>query len=102
MNTLMIEEMGNVSRLGGITEWWQVADLALAHHLPVAPHAGDMGQIHLHTALAHPACTTLEYIPWIRQCFEEPMTVQDGQFVPPQQPGAGSTVTAGAMEEFGA
>lgn len=91
----------DVTRLGGITEWWQVADLALAHRLPVAPHAGDMGQIHLHTALAHPACTIVEFIPWIRHCFEEPITVKDGLFIPPQQPGAGSTVTAQAHEKFG-
>lgn len=29
----------DVTRLGGITEYLQVADLALAHRLPVAPHA---------------------------------------------------------------
>ena len=91
----------DVTRLGGITEWLQVADLALAHRLPVAPHAGDMGQIHLHTALAHPACTIVEFIPWIRHCFEEPITVKDGLFIPPQQPGAGSTLTVQAHEKFG-
>jgi L-alanine-DL-glutamate epimerase-like enolase superfamily enzyme len=67
-------------RLGGVTEWWQVADLAFAYRLPVAPHIGDMMQVHLHLSLAHIACTVLEYIPWLRKCFEDPATVKDGVF----------------------
>jgi L-alanine-DL-glutamate epimerase-like enolase superfamily enzyme len=88
-------------RLGGISEWWQVADLALSYRLPVAPHAGDMVQIHWHLALAHPACTILEYIPWLRECFEEPAVVRDGHFLPPHMPGAGTTLRADARERFG-
>ncbi len=38
----------DVTRLGGITEYIQVADLAHAHCLPVAPHAGEMSQVHVH------------------------------------------------------
>src|SRR6185503_1937030 len=56
-------------RLAGITEWWQVAELAYAHRLPVVSHAGDMVQIHLQTAIAHPACDSMEYIPWLRPVF---------------------------------
>jgi L-alanine-DL-glutamate epimerase-like enolase superfamily enzyme len=91
----------DVTRLGGITEWQQVADLSLAHRLPVAPHAGDMGQVHIHLALAHPACTMVEYIPWIRHCFEEPIMVKEGRFIAPQQPGVGTTVTKEAFARFG-
>lgn len=91
----------DATRLGGITEWWQVADLALADRLPVAPHAGDMVQIHLQLALAHPACTILEYIPWLRECFEEPAEVKEGHAVPPQRPGAGTTLRVDARERFG-
>jgi len=88
-------------RLAGVTEWWQVADLALAHHLPVAPHIGDMMQVHLPLALAHPACTLLEYIPWTRSCFVEPATVKEGLFVVSDAPGAGTTLKQQAMERFG-
>jgi len=87
-------------RLGGITEWWQVADLALALHLPVAPHVGDMMQVHLPLALAHRACTLLEYIPWTRECFVEPASAKDGVFLVPQAPGAGTTLRQDAMERF--
>jgi L-alanine-DL-glutamate epimerase-like enolase superfamily enzyme len=88
-------------RLGGVTEWWQVADLALAHHLPVAPHIGDMMQVHLHLAIAHQACKLMEYIPWTRDCFVEPATVNDGGFVTPVHPGAGTTLRASAIEQYG-
>jgi L-alanine-DL-glutamate epimerase-like enolase superfamily enzyme len=88
-------------RLGGITEWWQVADLALANRLPVAPHAGDMVQIHWHLALAHPACTILEYIPWLKECFEEPVQVLHGRAMAPEAPGASTTLRSDAKERFG-
>lgn len=87
-------------RLAGATEWWRVADLALAYRLPVVPHIGDMMQVHLHLCLAHIACSLLEYIPWLRGCFEEPATVKDGYFVPPQLPGAGTTLNATALQSY--
>jgi L-alanine-DL-glutamate epimerase-like enolase superfamily enzyme len=90
----------DVTRLAGITEWWQVADLALAQRLPVAAHVGDMGQIHLHTCIAHSACTLLEFIPWIRECFTDPATVRDGAYLIPQQPGAGTTLRPDAIDRF--
>lgn len=87
-------------RLGGVTEWWQVADLAHAHRKPVVPHIGDMMQVHLHLAIAHPACTLLEHIPWMRACFVEPATVSDGRFAPPERPGAGTALRADALEAY--
>jgi L-alanine-DL-glutamate epimerase-like enolase superfamily enzyme len=87
-------------RLAGITEWWQVADLALAHRLPVVPHIGDMMQVHLHLAIAHPSCQLLEYIPWLRECFEEPVSVKDGYFLVPEAPGAGTTLCSTALARY--
>ena len=80
----------DVTRLAGISEWLRVADLAATSGLPVIAHAGDMGQVHVHTSLAHHGCSMLEYIPWIRDCYVEPMTVRDGTFVRPNRPGAGT------------
>lgn len=87
-------------RLAGITEWWQVADLALAHRLPVVAHIGDMVQVHLQLSIAHAACNLLEFIPWLLDCFAEPAKVKDGNFVTPQQPGAGTTLREGALEKY--
>jgi len=87
-------------RLGGITPWWQVADLAHAYHLPVVPHVGDMLQIHQHLSIAHPAVHLMEYIPWLRDCFVHPATVVDGLFLPPRAPGASTTLRREALHEF--
>lgn len=90
----------DVTRLGGITEYIEVADLARAHRLPVAPHAGEMSQAHVHLAYWHPATTILEYIPWIKDGFLEPAEVKDGAFLRPQQPGAGTTPRPEAIAAF--
>ena len=62
--------------------------------------AGLAGYAHAHLPTAHPACSMLEYIPWLRDCFEEPATVTDGTFVTPQLPGAGTTLKATALNSF--
>ncbi|OSQ36723.1 mandelate racemase/muconate lactonizing enzyme family protein [Thalassospira mesophila] len=91
----------DVARLGGITPWIQVADMALNYGLPVVSHVGDMMQTHIHTAIGHPSNTMLEYIPWLRECFTDPATVKDGYFLVPQQPGAGTTLRDDALDRFG-
>jgi L-alanine-DL-glutamate epimerase-like enolase superfamily enzyme len=90
----------DVTRLGGITEFIQVADLALAYRLPVAPHAGEMSQVHVHLAFWHPAASVLEYIPWIKDHFEEPIAVKDGCYLLPQEPGAGTTPLATSFASY--
>jgi L-alanine-DL-glutamate epimerase-like enolase superfamily enzyme len=91
----------DVTRLGGITEFIWVADTALSRRLPVAAHAGEMGQIHLHLSFWHPSCTIMEYIPWIKDCFEEPISVTDGYYQRPELPGAGTTPREGILEKYG-
>jgi L-alanine-DL-glutamate epimerase-like enolase superfamily enzyme len=91
----------DATRCGGLTAVWQVADLGLAYNLPVAPHHGDMMQAQLHLVMAHPACSLLEFIPWTLGCFEEPVAVEHGRYKIPQQPGAGTTLRADALDRFG-
>ena len=90
----------DVTRMAGLTEVLRVIELAAAHRLPVAPHAGDMSQVHQHLNFSRAACSVLEYIPWIRDCFEEPARVVDGHYQPPQQPGASTTPTAQAFARY--
>lgn len=87
----------DVVRLAGVTEWWQVADLAHSYSLPVVPHVGDMCQVHQHLCFAHPGCRLLEYIPWLRDWMLHPAQVRDGHFVAPEVPGAGMEPTAEAL-----
>ena len=49
----------------------------------------------------HPASTILEYIPWIKDHFEEPIRVEGGVYALPQHPGAGTTPLAASLELFG-
>ncbi|MGJ8640972.1 MAG: mandelate racemase/muconate lactonizing enzyme family protein [Opitutaceae bacterium] len=87
-------------RLAGITEWWQVADLAHSYSLPVVPHVGDMCQVHQHLCNAHPACDLLEYIPWIRDWMKHPAEVKDGFFINSEVSGAGMEPSEAALQEI--
>lgn len=91
----------DVTRVAGITEYIQVAHTAHARRLPVVAHVGDMGQVHVHLSYWHAATSMLEYIPWIKDCFVEPIEVVDGHYVRPQMPGAGCTLTERAVADFG-
>ncbi|UVI31054.1 mandelate racemase/muconate lactonizing enzyme family protein [Paenibacillus spongiae] len=90
----------DVTRLGGITEWLQVAGLAAAYDLPMCPHVGDMGQIHQHLVASTQNAIMLEYIPWIRDIFVEPATVENGYYVLPQMPGASTEMKPDCFEKF--
>ncbi len=90
----------DVTRLAGITEYIRVAETALSHRLPVVAHIGDMGQVHVHLSYWHPATPMLEYIPWIKDCFVEPIRVKDGFYARPEMPGAGSTPTEAAISAY--
>jgi L-alanine-DL-glutamate epimerase-like enolase superfamily enzyme len=90
----------DVTRLAGVTEYIQVAEMAHAHRLPVVSHIGDMGQVHVHLSYWHAATPMLEYIPWIKDAFVEPIRVEDGYCVRPERPGAGCTLTETAMASY--
>jgi L-alanine-DL-glutamate epimerase-like enolase superfamily enzyme len=91
----------DVTRLAGVTEYIQVADLAHAHRLPVVPHAGEMSQVHVHLSYKHPASTILEYIPWIKDHFQEPIDVRGGVYKRPEQPGASTTILPSSFHRHG-
>jgi L-alanine-DL-glutamate epimerase-like enolase superfamily enzyme len=90
----------DVTRLGGVTEYIEVAHLARAFRLPVAPHAGEMSQAHVHLAYWHPSTALLEYIPWIKDHFREPASVREGAFLLPQQPGASTTPLDESLDRY--
>ena len=90
----------DVTRMAGLTDVLRVCEMAQAHRLPVAPHAGDMSQVHVHLAYGHTACQVLEYIPWIKDSFTDPAEVVDGYFRLPQLPGAGTTPTEAAWAKY--
>lgn len=78
----------DVTRLGGVTEWLGVAELALAHHIPVVPHHADMMRVHQHLGVGHPAVPMIECIPWLQDVFTQPISIEQGWFIAPEVPGA--------------
>jgi L-alanine-DL-glutamate epimerase-like enolase superfamily enzyme len=78
----------DVTRLGGVTEWLAVAEIALAHHVSVVPHHADMMRVHQHLGVGHPASPMIECIPWLQHLFREPADIRDGWFHVGNTPGA--------------
>jgi L-alanine-DL-glutamate epimerase-like enolase superfamily enzyme len=92
----------DVTRLGGVTEWLQVAHQAAGHSLRLVPHAGDMMQVHQHLAgvVLSESPALLEFIPWTQDVFEERSVVNEGFAERPQTPGASTAVLKQAREKW--
>ena len=90
--------------LGGITEFMNVAALAAAHDLQIAPH-GDQ-EIHLHLVGAIPNGLIVEFYRETvdanrGKIFEETMTLEeDGFLTIPDRPGLGVTPDYEFLERF--
>lgn len=82
-------------RVGGVSEFILISLLSKKYNIPVVPHVGDMGQIHQHMVLfnhitiGHSALF-LEHIPHLRQYFKHPVSIIDGKYKVPQEPGMSS------------
>ena len=82
-------------RVAGVGEFIAVSLLSKKFGIPVAPHVGDMGQIHQHLVLFNRIAVGheklfLEHIPHLREHFTEPAEVSRGVYTTPQTPGASS------------
>jgi len=101
MNAVDIVQV-DVTRVAGITEWLRIAHNAQEQSRWVVPHAGDMCQIHQHlvAGMGGDFPAMIEYLPWAREIFEDPMTVKDGICTLPEKPGASSKIRADARERF--
>jgi L-alanine-DL-glutamate epimerase-like enolase superfamily enzyme len=90
----------DVTRLGGVTEWLAVAEIAQAHHVPVVPHHADMMRVHQHLGTGHPASPMIECIPWLQEIFERPAEIRSGVFHVGDEPGASTTFDNDAFRRF--
>ena len=81
----------DVARVGGITEWLKIADLAHGHNLPVSAHLMMELSAHLHCAIPHAliledvdggSLTDLGVV-------QKPLRAVDGYVTPPEAPGHG-------------
>ena len=92
----------DATRVGGVTEWLQVAQHASARGLRVVPHAGDMMQVHQHlvgTVLTE-ASPLIEFIPWTQDAFVHRSVVSDGFMERSQAPGASTAIDGSARQRW--
>lgn len=78
----------DVSRVGGITPWVTVAETADLWNTPVAPHYVE--PIHVHLVAPFDNVPFIEHHSTVlNEVVESPLELEDGGFVPPDEPGHG-------------
>lgn len=83
-------------RLGGVNEVLAVLLMAAKYDVPVCPHAGGVGLCEYvqHLSIFDYLCVSasledrvIEYVDHLHEHFVDPVTIQDGRYMPPMQPG---------------
>ena len=91
--------MIDLVRVGGITQWMKVAGMAEAFNLPVVSHL--IPEVHVHLIAAIPNGHIVEYMPWTRLLFDNPVVPEKGFMSVPTKPGLGLTFTKTINDGFG-
>jgi L-alanine-DL-glutamate epimerase-like enolase superfamily enzyme len=81
-------------RLGGVSPYLRVAELADQAHLDMAPHF--VMELHVHLAAAYPREPWVEHFDWLTPLFDERREIRDGRMLLPAEPGIGLTVSRAA------
>jgi L-alanine-DL-glutamate epimerase-like enolase superfamily enzyme len=74
-------------RIGGITPFLQLADLAARARLGMAPHF--VMEIHIHLAACYPTEPWVEHFEWLEPLFNERLEICDGRMYLPEGAGLG-------------
>ncbi|TCL02089.1 L-talarate/galactarate dehydratase [Sodalis ligni] len=82
--------MHDAPRVGGITPFLKVAQMAENHGLMMAPHF--VMEIHLHLAAAYAHETWVEHFEWLEPVFNERLEIRNGHMIVPTRPGLGFTL----------
>jgi len=83
-------------RIGGITPYRRISELADELNVTVAPHFAT--QLHVHLAACQPKEGWVEWFDWLDPLFEERLELRDGRVVVPTRPGLGLTLATRARE----
>jgi L-alanine-DL-glutamate epimerase-like enolase superfamily enzyme len=88
----------DLSNMGGITAWMQVAEMAQAHNLPVTSHG--VHDLHAHLLAAVPNGTYLEVHGFgLERFVAHPLQIENGEAVAPNRPGHGVEFNWQALAE---
>jgi L-talarate/galactarate dehydratase len=82
-------------RVGGITPFLQIMNLADFKGRKLAPHFAM--EIHVHLAACFPQEPWLEHFEWLEPLFNERMQLQDGRMIVPTTPGLGLSLSGQAL-----
>ncbi len=82
-------------RVGGITPFLQIMQLADFKGRKLAPHFAM--EIHLHLAAAYPQEPWLEHFEWLEPLFNERLELKDGRMLVPNRPGLGFSLSEQAI-----
>ncbi|WP_444544327.1 L-talarate/galactarate dehydratase [Pseudomonas matsuisoli] len=82
-------------RVGGITPFLQIMNLASFNGLKLAPHFAM--EIHLHLSAAYPTEPWLEHFEWLEPLFNERLELRDGRMWVPNRPGLGFSLSEQAV-----
>lgn len=90
--------MPDLQRIGGLTEFRRVANLAASFDVPVSSHI--FTEQSLSIAGSAPNCIYLEHMPWFESLYRERMRLVDGKMTMPEGHGLGFTFDADAVDRF--
>ncbi len=90
--------MIDLQKVGGVTEWMRVANMAEAWNLPVVSHLFPDFSLHLVAAIPHGL--VMEYLPWWDMIYQEPYTVKDGFIEVPKTPGIGLELDLKVLRKY--
>jgi L-talarate/galactarate dehydratase len=81
----------DAARIGGITPYLKVADMADTAGMRVAPHF--IMEIHIHLSACYPRESWVEHFEWLEPLFNERLKIRDGRMYVPESPGLGLTLS---------
>jgi len=90
--------MPDLQRVGGVTEFLRVGNMAAAFDVPVSSHL--FPELSLGVLAALPNATWLEHMPWFAPLYREQLELRDGEAVVPERPGWGFSLDPAATARF--
>ena len=96
-------------RLGGVNEVLAVLLLAARFGVPVCPHAGGVGLCEYvqHLAIIDYVCVSaslddriVEYVDHLHEHFLHPVTIRDGRYMMPAEPGYSITMKPESLQTY--
>ena len=82
----------DVLRIGGVTPFLRVADMADQAGLGMAPHF--VMEVHIHLAACYAREPWVEHFEWLQPLFNERTKIEDGRMAVPDRPGLGLSPSA--------